>query len=336
MSTIHDVARAAGVASSTVSRHINGHRVRRAEAIDKAIAELGFTASASASNLRRGSTGAIAMIVPDIQNPYYAATVAGAETLGRENGLRLFLCNTDEDLELEREVLADVIRRVDGVILVPASEASSTAPFQSASAIPLVLMDRETHGDLRFDTVLIDNFQGGADAAEHLLSLGHRDVAVLAGPSSASQGRAREMGFSEAFARAGAPLGPHRVERGNFRENGGYQAALNLLTARERPSALFVINNMMAVGALRAILDLKLRVPEDLSLVCFDQLPMHSVLSPRPTIISRPMHEQGAMAMRMMLTRLRASEGAPPPRRLVMPVELVVGGSTKTFAPVTA
>ena len=276
------------------------------------------------------------MIVPDIQNPYYAATVAGAESVGREAGLRLFLCNTDEDLELEREVLADVISRVDGVILVPASESSSTAPFQIPNAIPLVLMDRETLGDLRFDTVIIDNFRGGEDAAEHLIALGHRDVALLSGPLSASQGRAREVGFCEAFARAGFPVAPERIERGNFREDGGYQSALNLLTARKRPSALFVINNMMSVGALRAIRDLNLRVPQDLSLVCFDQLPMHSVLSPRPTIISRPMQEQGAMAMHLMLTRLRASGENPPPRRLVMPVELVVGGSTAALAPVRA
>jgi LacI family transcriptional regulator len=319
----------ADVAPSTVSRHINGHRVRRAEAIDAAIEQLGFRASASARSLRSGSTQAIAMIVPDIQNPYYAATVAGAEAVGRQNGLRLFLCNTDEDLELEREMLADVTRRVDGVILVPASESSSTEPFERTDAIPLVLMDRETRGELRFDTVVIDNYGGGATAAQHLLDLGHRDVAVLSGPLTASQGRAREQGFLDTFADAGYPLAQNRLERGDFREEGGYQAALNLLTARERPTALFVINNMMSVGAIRAIRDVKLDVPNDLSLVCFDQLPMQSILSPRITYISRPMHEQGAMAMRMMLTRLRSSEEGAAPRRLQMPIDLVVGASTK-------
>lgn len=332
MATIHDVARKAGVASSTVSRHINGHRVRRAAAIDAAIAALGFTLSASARNLRRGTTEAIAMVVPDIENPFYAATVAGAESVARANGLRLFLCNTDEDLEIERAVLADVIQQVDGVILVPATDASSTTLFEGPGSVPLLLMDRETQGALRFDSVVIDNHRGGVAAAEHLLALGHRDVALLSGPLSATQSKARETGFLETMARGGAPVAGRRIERGNFREDGGYQGTLNLLTVPDRPSALFVINNMMAAGALRAIHDLRLQLPHDLSFICFDQLPLHGVLSPRPTFIARPMHEQGAMAMRLMLTRLRSPETAPAPRRLVMPVELVVGGSTAARA----
>jgi LacI family transcriptional regulator len=332
MATIHDVAREAGVAASTVSRHINGHRVRRAAAIDAAIASLGFTLSASARNLRRGTTDAIAMVVPDIENPFYAATVAGAEAVARANGLRLFLCNTDENVEIERAVLADVIQQVDGVILVPATDASSTSLFEGPRGLPLVLMDREVAGPARFDTVVIDNHRGGEAAARHLLALGHRDVALLSGPLSATQGAAREAGFLDAMARGGAAVASRRIERGNFREDGGYQGALNLLTVPDRPSALFVINNMMAAGTLRAVHDLGLRLPDDLSLICFDQLPLHGVLSPRPTFIARPMHEQGAMAMRLMLTRVRSPDSAPAPRRLVMPVELVVGGSTAARA----
>lgn len=332
MATIHDVARAAGVAPSTVSRHINGHRVRQSEAIERAIEQLGFQASASARNLRKGSTQVIAMIVPDIQNPYYAATVAGAEEVGRQNGLRLVLCNTDEDIELEKAVLRDIVGRVDGAILVPASERSSTALFEGPSAIPLVLMDRETLGPRRFDTVTIDNHRGGALAARHLLDLGHREAAVITGPLTASQSRARERGFLETFAAAGAPVPERWIERGNFREDGGYQAALNILSAADRPSALFVINNMMSMGALRAINDLRIRTPGDLSLLCFDQLPCEGVITPRVTTIRRPMQEQGAMAMRLLVTRLRSTAGEHEPRTLTLPVELSLGASTQRLA----
>lgn len=304
-------------------------KVRQADAIARVIEDLGFRASASARSLRKGTTQAIGMIVPDIENPYYAATVAGAESVGRQNGLRLFLCNTDEDLELEREVLEDVIRRVDGVILVPASEASSTEPFEGPNSIPLVLMDRETSSAAGFDTVLIDNYRGGAAAAEHLLELGHRDVALISGPLTASQSRSREQGFVETFARAGAMIDESRIERGNFREDGGYQGAFSLLTAHDRPTALFVVNNMMSIGAIRAIRDLHLRFPEDLSLVCFDSLPQHSLITPRVTTIARPMHEQGAMAMRLILKRLSSSQSERPGRTLVMPVELTIGASTR-------
>jgi LacI family transcriptional regulator len=332
LATIHDVARAASVAPSTVSRHINGHSVRQSEAIERAIEELGFRASASARNLRKGSTQVIAMIVPDIQNPYYAATVAGAEEVGRENGLRLVLCNTDEDIELEKSVLRDIVGRVDGVILVPASERSSTALFEAPSAIPLVLMDRETLGPRRFDTVTIDNFRGGALAAQHLLDLGHRDVAIITGPLTASQSRARERGFLETFAAARLVVAERFIERGNFREDGGYQAALNILSAADRPSALFVINNMMSMGALRAIGDLGIRVPDNLSLLCFDQLPCESVISPRISTIRRPMQDQGAMAMRLLVTRLRTGDRAYEPRTLTLPVELSIAASTQRLA----
>ncbi|MCU0901161.1 MAG: LacI family transcriptional regulator [Cypionkella sp.] len=332
MATIYDVAKAAGVAPSTVSRHINGLGVRQPEAIERAIQDLGFRASASARNLRKGNTQVVAMIVPDIQNPYYAATVAGAEQIGRMNGLRLVLCNTDEDLDLEDAVLQDIIGRVDGAILVPASERSSTKLFEAPGAIPLVLMDRETLGRCRFDTVTIENHRGGALAAEHLLSLGHRDVALITGPITASQSRARETAFLEVFAKAGVPIPDRFVVRGDFREAGGYQAALDILTIRRRPTALFVVNNMMSIGALRAIKDLQISLPQDLSLVCFDQLPCEGVISPRPTTIRRAMEEQGAMAMRLMLNRLRAKteaeEDEHEPRTLILPVELVVGAST--------
>jgi len=331
VATIYDVARAAGVAPSTVSRHINGHSVRQSEAIESAIGTLGFRASASARNLRKGNTQVIAMIVPDIQNPYYAATVAGAEEIGRQNGLRMVLCNTDEDIELEDDVLRDIAGRVDGAILVPASERSSTSVFDAPNAIPLVLMDRETLGKRRFDTVTIENHRGGVLAAQHLLDLGHRDVAIITGPVTASQSRARETGFLEVLANAGIQVPDRFIVRGDFREAGGYQAALDILSARRRPSALFVVNNMMSMGVLRAINDLRLRLPQDLSLVCFDQLPCEGVISPRLTTIRRPMEEQGAMAMRLMLTRLRAEaddDRDHEPRTLTLPVELVLGAST--------
>ena len=331
VATIYDVARAAGVAPSTVSRHINGHSVRQSEAIERAIDNLVFRANANARNLRKGNTQVIAMIVPDIQNPYYAATVAGAEQIGRQNGLRLVLCNTDEDVDLEHLVLSDIIGRVDGAIVVPASERSSTSLFEAPSAIPLVLMDRETLGGRRFDTVTIENHRGGALAGQHLLDLGHRDVAIITGPLTASQSRARETGFLEVFANAGIEVPNRFILRGDFRESGGYQTAFDILSDRRRPSALFVGNNMMSMGALRAINDLRLSLPQDLSLVCFDQLPCEGVISPRLTTIRRPMEEQGAMAMRLMITRLSAQADDNhdhEPCTLTLPVELVLGAST--------
>ncbi|GIF47109.1 LacI family transcriptional regulator [Asanoa ferruginea] len=325
--TIGDVARRAGVSVTTVSRFLAGQPVRAADTIRTAVQDLAYRPSPVARSLRSGRTRSIALVVPDVTNPYFAAVVKGAEAVARQDEYHLFLSNTDEDVDREAAVLADLIGRVDGAILAPTVE-SDEAPLRAHQAgLPLVFLDREIGGSALFDAVLVDNAGGSRSAAEHLLDLGHRRFAIVNGTMHSTPGRQRREAFLETLTARGIDPAEIDEEVGDFREQGGYQAVMRLLAREHPPTALFVTNNLMTVGALRALHDLGVRVPEQLSIVGFDDLDLAALLMPPLTVVDRPMEEQGAIAMRLLLRRLRESDDVTP-RRIVLETKLLVRGST--------
>ncbi|MEV4538962.1 LacI family DNA-binding transcriptional regulator [Asanoa sp. NPDC049518] len=322
--TIGDVARRAGVSTTTVSRFLAGQPVRAEESIRAAVQDLAYRPSPVARSLRSGRTRSIAVVVPDVTNPFFAAVVKGAEAVARQDEYHLFLSNTDENVDREAAVLADLVGRVDGAILAPTVE-SDEAPLRAQQAgLPIVFLDREIGGTDSFDTVLVDNAGGSRDAARHLLDLGHRRIAIVNGTMHSTPGRQRREAFIETLQQHG--LDPVE-EVGDFREQGGYQAVLRLLALEHPPTALFVTNNLMTVGALRALHDLGIRVPDQLSVIGFDDLDLAALLNPPLTVVDRPMEEQGALAMRLLLRRLRES-GDVTARRIVLETNLLVRGST--------
>ncbi|RZU76027.1 LacI family transcriptional regulator [Micromonospora kangleipakensis] len=325
--TIADVARRAGVSAATVSRFLTGHSVRAADLIRAAIEDLDYRPSPLARSLRSGRTRSIAVIVPDVTNPFFAAVVKGAETVARQDNYNLFLYNTDEDVEREVAVLADLVGRVDGAILAPTVE-SDEAPLRAHQAgLPVVFLDREIDGSPMFDAVLVDNAGGSRRAAEHLLDLGHRRIAIVNGTPHSTPGRQRCESFLETLKSRGVePPGPYQ-ERGDFREEGGYQAVMRLLALEYPPTAMYVTNNLMTAGALRALHDIGIRVPDQLSIVGFDDLQLAALLLPPLTVVDRPMEEQGALAMRLLLRRLHDNQDSVP-RRIVLETKLLVRGST--------
>lgn len=326
--TIADVAARAGVSASTVSRHLNGEPVRQSEAIDSAIDALGFRPSRAAQSLRSGRTGAIALIVPDITNPFFAAIVHGAEAASAAQGLTVFLSNTEESRDREAEVVEDVLGRVDGIILAPASEDDRNPDRVRRAGVPLVFIDREISGSAtEFDAVLIDNAGGARLAVEHLVGLGHRDIAVISGPLDSTPGRERHEGFLAAMADAGLQVPDSYVEFGGFKEHGGRQAMLRLLGQARPPTAVFVGSNLMTIGALHAVRALAARVPEEVSILGFDDHAFSDLLAPPLTVIRRPMEEQGTLAMKLLLNRVAGRIDAAP-RRIVLDTELIVRGST--------
>lgn len=325
--TIADVAKRAGVSAATVSRHLMGQQVRAAEAITTAIEELEYRPSPVARSLRSGRTRSIAVIVPDITNPFFAAVVKGAEAVARSDDYNLFLCNTDESAERDEAVIADLVGKVDGAILTPTVE-SDEAPLRAHRAgVPIVLLDRQISGPPLFDTVLVDNVGGSRLAAEHLLGLGHESIAIINGTAGSTPARQRAEGFLGTLEQRGVEPPPAYLETGDFREEGGYQALLRLFALPRPPTAVYVANNLMTVGALRAVHDLGVRVPGQLSIIGFDDHDLAPLLSPPLTVIERPMEEQGGLAMRLLLRRLREpADGAP--RQIVLDTRLTVRGST--------
>ncbi len=322
------MARAAGVSRATVSRFLNGRRVRAEAEIEAAIAETGFTPNHMARSLKSGRTRSIGVVVPDVANPFFAQAVRGIEVSSRDDRYNIFLCNTDESTTRQDEVLDSLIGRVDAVLLVPATESPSVPRALRMMRVPVVLLDREFAEQGLYDTVLIDN-EGGAEAAcSYLLQLGHRRIGLISGPLSASPGRTRHEGFLSALRAHGVAIPSECVHIGDFREQSGYLAAKAMVTLGEPPTALFVANNLMAIGALKALREARVRIPDDVSFVSFDEFAIGDLLEPRLTTVSRSAMEQGALAASLLSERLRG-EGPAAPRRCVLEPQLFVRDSCR-------
>lgn len=324
--TIKDVAARAGVSVATVSRFLNGARVRQAAQIEQAVELLAFRPNQLARSLKSGSTRTIGVLVPDISNPFFADVVKGAESVMRAGEYSLLLCNTDESVERERVVAATLLqKRVDGILMAPATEWSDAPLMLQARHIPVVFIDRRIEAD-GFDIVLVDNIAGARQAAEYFVSLGHERIAVISGPLDTTPGRERYEGFVEGLRVRGRELEERYLQVADFREDGGYQAALRLLAVRPPPTALFVANNLMAIGALRAMHNLGVQIPREMSFISFDDLALAELTTPPLTVVSRPSTEQGVLAMRLLQFRMEKSPDAAA-RKIVLETRLVVRGS---------
>lgn len=327
MPTVSDVARRAGVSTATVSRFVRGEKIRSSAAVRAAIEELGYWPSPTARSLKSGVNYAIGVVVPDITNPFFAAVVKGIEGATRAGPYNIFLCDSDESVRREEEVMADLIRRVDGIILAPATERDKTPVHLHHAGVPMVFIDRELSHPSGFDSVLVDNEGGARRAADYLVSLGHEQITMVSGPLNTTPGRGRYEGFVAGLAAHDLHLAGDAIQFGDFRAESGYEAVLRLLALDPQPTAIFTANNMMTVGALKALYDMRVAVPEQISLIGFDDLDLGPVLKPSLTVIDRPMVEQGALAMRMLLNRLSGDRLDGNPRSVRLDTRLIIRGS---------
>ncbi len=314
------------MSTATISRYLRGQRIRSEDAVRAAIKECDYWPTAAARSLRSGLHYAIAVVVPDITNPFFAALVKGIESVFQAGPYSVLLANTDESSELEDTLLADLVRRVDGVILAPTTEQDQTPLHVREAGLPVVFVDREMTG-ASFDSILVDNVDGGRQAARHLVGLGHRRIATIRGPLNTTPGRGRHEGFVAELQDHGVELEEEYCMAGGFREKGGYDAMLHLLALNERPTAVFAANNVMTIGALRALHSMRVQVPGEMSIIGFDDLDLAAILQPPLTIIDRPMVQQGVLAARLLLTRL-IDHSTEESQRVVLPVRLVERGST--------
>jgi LacI family transcriptional regulator len=325
MVAITDVAARAGVSTATVSRYLSGQPVRAADRIRAAIADLDYSPSRTARALKSGVTYTVAIVVPDITNPFFASVVKGIESMSRQGPYNISLYNTDEDPDRERQVIGTVVNQVDGIILAPTNEQDQTPELVRRAGIPLVFIDRTLAKGDEFDSVLVDNAGGGAAAARHLLGLGHQRIAIIAGPLDTTPGRQRADGFVTEVERAGVPLPEDYRRISDFREAGGYRETLALLALPAPPTAIFSSNNEMTIGALKALNDMSVSIPGEMAIIGFDDLDLAELLSPPLTVIRRAAGEQGALAMRLLLKRLSGVRERP--RSITLDTELVVRGS---------
>jgi LacI family transcriptional regulator len=311
----------------TVSRVINGRAGVDAETqrkVEDAIAALDYVPNRIARGLLSQKTQTIGLIVPDVVNPFFAPVVRGAETAARRAGFRVLLCNSEGDLRLEREYIEDLVaHRVEGLLLAPANDETRHSIFPLLrGGFPLVLLDRSLPGS-DCDLVVSDSVSGARRLTEHLIAVGHRGIAHLTDADDTSTGRDRLEGYREALAAAGIPHRDELVFRTTVDQLGGYRAAQEVLALDPRPTAIFAVNNMTAIGAMKALRERGLSVPEDMALVCFDDVEHLAVLSPFLTVVDQPAETLGSLGAQLLLERI-AGKAGPRSRRIVLQTDLIV------------
>jgi LacI family transcriptional regulator len=325
--TVRDVARKAGVSAMTVSRVINGQPGVSAETrvkIEAAIAQLDYAPSKVASSLISSKTELIGMIVPDVSNPFFGPIVRGAETTARRAGYRLLLCNSESDLRLERDYVADLVaHRVEGLLIAPVGDRSEAHLVRLVEgSFPIVLLDRSVAG-LSVDSVTLDNADGARRMVGHLAAVGHRRIAFVTDADDVSTGRQRLSGLKDGLADAGIPFIEDLVFHTTTDQMGGYRAAQQILGMEQRPTCIFAVNNMTAVGIMQALRQANLRVPEDISLVCFDDVQHLAVISPFLTVVDQPAETMARVAMQLLLERIAGNAGKQA-RTVTFPGTLIV------------
>jgi LacI family transcriptional regulator len=328
VTTIGDVARAAGVSTATVSRVLNDHpRVNPdlAARVRKTMRDLSYQPSGAARTLRTRQSRVWSLVLSDIRNPFFTDMVRGIEDVAYGAGYSIILCNAEEDPAKEAAYIRLALaEQVSGIILVPAHFEMGDLTAAKKQGVPVVTVDRRSSaGDL--DSVLVDNVAGASAAVTHLIDNGYRRIACITGPLTTTTGGDRLHGYRRALAKSSVPVDPAFVRTSNFKEAGGYEQMLALVALDPSPDAVFVANGLMTIGALRAIADSGLAIPDDMAIVGFDDMSWAKLIHPPLTAVAQPTYDLGLETGRLLLSRLQGYHGAA--RQVVLSPTLQVRGS---------
>ncbi|MBA8822899.1 LacI family transcriptional regulator [Saccharopolyspora lacisalsi] len=305
MATISEVAERAGVSTATVSRALNGK-----DSVDPALAgrvlaaadELGYRPNGPARNLRKQETAVLALIISDVENPFFTAISRGVEDVAHDAGYSVVLCNSDDDPDKEREYVEVALQeRVAGVLLSPAGRGDSAEKLR-AHDTPVVAIDRPLPRS-GGDTVLVDTRLAAREATLHLAEQGYRRLGCLTGPEGVPTADDRLAGYRDGLRAAGLDSG-ELVRRSDFKATGAAEAAHSLLAERQPPDAILVANNAMAVSVLAALDELGMRPGRDVGVVAFDDAPWTVLIDPPLSVVAQPAYDMGATAAQLLLGRI--------------------------------
>ncbi|MGD0364320.1 MAG: LacI family DNA-binding transcriptional regulator [Bryobacteraceae bacterium] len=318
MATLRQVAKRARVSVGTVSHVINGKvpvSPERRQRVQDAILALDYQPDHVARSLKTGRTRTVGIVVPDITNPFFPQIIRGAEGVFTRQHYSAITFDTDDNLERERQVLSFLrSRRVDGVLLVIAPNRGDSAHIRGVleAGVPVVCLDRMPQGVDAVDSVTVDSVAAAKECVRHLIAMGHREIAMFTGTLTLSNARDRVKGYKAALRDAGLPLLRELIKEGDFRQETGYRLCLETFASKNRPSALFVSNALMALGALEAFAKLGLRCPDEVALACFDGFPIPEVFRPGITAVVQPAYEIGRLGAEQLLQRISDGTHAPP------------------------
>ncbi|MFD0002782.1 LacI family DNA-binding transcriptional regulator [Streptomyces sp. NPDC127178] len=317
MATMADVARSAGVSVATVSHVLNGTRPvlpRTRQAVLDAMDELGYTPNTLARSLVTSRTRSIGLAVSAISNPYFTEILQGVEAGALEHGYSLLIADPHDDPVHERKVVQLLHeRRVDGMIVAPSPDPRELLAYLGRHKVPTVLLDRvvdtPADGSTAFDQVCADSAEPMARLVTHLADHGHRRIGLVAGLPGLSTTSERLTGYRDGLTAAGLGYDERLVVHGDSESSAADRATTALLSLATPPTALVTANNAMTIGALRALRDHGMSVPDDIALCCFDDFAWADLFSPRLTAIAQPSRDIGAQAVRVLLDRLASPDG---------------------------
>jgi LacI family transcriptional regulator len=335
--TIRDVAREAGVSVTTVSRVLNDSgpvKSATRQRIRDVARRLHFTPNTAARSLSTRRTNTIGVLLPDVYGEFFSEVIRGIDQSAQQHGFHVLISGAhNEPAEVSAAVSA-MRGRVDGLILMASGLDAVTLARNLSERIPAVLINAD-HDASHFDTINIDNFGGALAMTTHLLELGHREIHMISGPARNRDAMEREKGFRAALKAAGSAVRDEWIVAGSFTEASGYRATEQLLDAGVKPTAIFAANDSMAVGALSALRNRGLRVPEDIAVVGFDDVPIAEYVSPPLTTVRVSIPQLGSCAAERLVACIRARNGQER-RHEILATELIVRGScgASHFSPI--
>ena len=334
--TIKDVAKLVGVSTSTVSHVINKTRFvsrQTRSKVLKAINELDYHPDIIARSLRKRKTGTVGLIICDLTNPFFSEVLQGIEAYLGEKKYSTIVANTDYDIDKQKESIEMFYsKRVDGIIIVPGGNNDEQVRFLTERGIPVVLLDKRIP-DLNVDVVLVNNIEGSKQLTEHLISLDHGRIGIIAGSLNSTTGKERLEGYLKALREHSMPEDKDLIKIGDFKKQSGYLLTLELLSLSLPPTVVFACNNLMGLGAMDALREGKIRIPEETGLVIFDDLPWFNHVNPPLTVVAQPSSRLGEIAGQLLFEQMRKKRKRP--KEVVLDVQLKIrqsaGEALRTF-----
>jgi len=331
---IKDVAKMAGVSTATVSRvlgHFPGVRDKTRKKVLKAVSQLNYEINAVARNLRQKKTNSIGIIVGNVLSQFYSVIAKSVEDTANKFGYHTILCNGDENPEKELNYLKVLkSNRVDGIILTPTGKNSEYIQHLINSGTKVVLLDRLIDR-VDCDAVLVDNANGAYKAVKHLIDQGYRKIGIVDGYLDRTTGSERLKGYLQAIEEADIAKDDSIIKIGNFKKESGRKLTKELLAQSNKPEAIFTTNIDMSMGALIAIKEMGLTIPDDIGIVCFDDSDWALLLEPPITVIKQPVYQLGSTAAKLLIKEIEDEEKnlGHKPTVVTLNTKLIIRNSTK-------
>jgi len=330
-----DVAKRAGVSVATISAVINKNKFvseNLKEKVLKAIEELNYEPNAIARSLRVSKTFTIGVIIPNIKSAPFAYLVRAIEDVARSNGYNIILNSSEEDEKIERSVITNLReKRVDGMIVAPCKKTNIQLFEVYKKRMPIVFIDRDIE-ELNIDYIGSDNFDATFNTVNYLADLGHRNIAIISLPKDITTGKERLDGYLKALEKRKLDINFELIKEGNFTKGEGYKKTLEILESKNKFDSIIVCNHLMTLGCMKAFNENNLSIPDDISVIGFDDFPWIEFLNPPLTVISQKMDIIGEGAVKLIIKRIRqykTNKKSLKPKKIIINAELIIRNSCK-------